>query len=68
MTVETLNISPGYLGYLPEYMVIMQQQFPNYSGVRWAHADYMIGARRMRAYVCPACTEAYEEYHKETDK
>jgi hypothetical protein len=64
MTIETLNISPGYLGYIPEYGEIMNRDFPNYSGTRWAHAEYQFGARKMNAYVCDSCTEAYLDYNK----
>ena len=64
MTVEKLEIHPGFLGYLPEYQSIMIREFPNYRGPRWAHAEHVTGARWMKTYICEECTKAYKEYHE----
>jgi hypothetical protein len=67
MKAEKLKIRPGYLGYLPEYMRIMMEQFPNYDGPRWSDAAYSMGHRWVFAYVCDQCTRAYQEYHQQHD-
>ncbi len=59
MKIETLRIRPGYIGYLPRYMTKMMEEFPNYSGPRWDEVSYILGARWIKTYVCPKCTEAY---------
>jgi hypothetical protein len=67
MQPEWIQVSPGEIVYMIAYLDVVKQQFPHHgvailSGEREYRHEF---ERRVRDFVCPDCTRAYEAYWKE---
>ena len=65
MTIQELRVTPGYEGYVSEYYDHMMKYFPNHERYRFNHTESVLGARRIRTYVCETCDQEFEKYWDE---
>lgn len=64
MAPEWISVSSGEVVYLLDYLDVVETRFPHHggtilSGERRFRQTFV---RRVRDFVCPECTKAYEEY------
>jgi hypothetical protein len=65
MKIEMVPGSPGYPGYVWDYVQEMEKNFPHNRGPRLLGGDYpMVRVKQAKVHVCPECDEAYRAYWK----
>jgi hypothetical protein len=64
MHPEWIHVSSGYAGYMLEYVKVVRKRFPNHGEVILSGEREFLQPidRRVRDFVCPACTEGYQAY------
>jgi len=64
MAPEFIRVSPGETVYLRDYEQIAQTRFPHHGGVILnGESEFTYPfVRRIRDFVCPDCTAAYDEF------
>ncbi len=67
MRAEWIQVSSGEVVYMIAYLDDVKQRFPHHGGVILSgEREYRHEfERRVRDFVCPDCTRAYEAYWKE---
>ena len=69
MTPELIRVSSGEVTYLWYYGQIAQARFPHHGGAIFSGEREFRNTfvRRIRDFVCPDCTEAYEEFWRKPE-
>ena len=62
MTVHEVECVSGNSCYMPDFRSAMHEQFPHHGWRRYSEDHFVLHARRLRDYVCPECTKAYEDW------
>jgi hypothetical protein len=68
MTVQEVKCLPGSSVYHTDYYVALQSQFPHHGREQYSEDHGYFYAKRMRLYVCDACTAAYDRWQSEHEK